>query len=222
MLGAVLLCALALQAPSGNAVLPAAAQVLAKPLSELRAKPARFVGEEVRFAFQFRGLVEDWNPFLSRFEPSRWLALEVWPDEVLTWNKTAFEAPVGRLFVRRGGGFEPLMRRAKTYQRFEARARVREVFRGEPWIELVELVPLDGEVGEGTILHVTRARELAGQGQFRLALEQYERARAGPLPPHALAALLEEIREVAEARDAAPPEAEPAKSSAEPGSPDSN
>jgi len=170
------------------------------PLGELCADPGRHLGTEVRFVLQFRGLVDDWNPFLSRFEPTRWLALEVWPDEQFTWNRATFDSPVRRLFVRRGGGFEPLARRARTYQRFEAHARVREVFLGEPWLELVELVPLDGEVGEGTILHVTRARDLAAEGQFDLALEQYERARQGPLPPHALAAVLEEIRATEQAR----------------------
>jgi hypothetical protein len=169
-------------------------------LGELRSAPGRFLGEEVRFALQFRALVEDWNPYLSRFEPARWLALQAWPDELFTWERPVFEAPAGRLFLRRGGGFEPLARRARTFQRFEARARVRELFLGEPWIELLELVPLDGEVGEGTILHVTRARELAGQGQFALALDQYERARSAPLPPHALAAVLAEMRTAEEAR----------------------
>lgn len=188
---------LAPQAPT-----PAAAVIAPRPvaLGALRADPGRYLNQEVRFVFQFRALREDWNPFLSRFEPSRWLALEVWPDEVFTWDRAAFEAPARRLFLRRGGGFEPLARRARTYQRFEARARVRETFQGEPWLELIELVPLEGEVGEGTILHVTRARELVLEGQFDLALEQYERARSAPLPPHALAAVLEEIRVTREAK----------------------
>lgn len=173
---------------------------IARKLTELRTSPGRFLGEEVRFTLQFRALVEDWNPYLSRFEPGRWLGLEVWPDELFTWDEAVFAAPAGRLFLRRGGGFEPLARRARTYQRYEARGRVREVFLGEPWIELLELVPLEGEVGEGTILHVTRARELAGEGQFTLALDQYDRARAAPLPPHALAAVLAEIRATEEAR----------------------
>ena len=62
------------------------------------------------------------------------------------------------------------------------------------------MVPLEGEVGKGTILHVTRAREFAREGQFALALDQYERARLAPLPPHALWALLEEIRATEAAR----------------------
>ena len=47
--------------------------------------------------------------------------------------------------------------------------------------------------------------------EIDLALEQYERARAGPLPPHALAALLAEIHAVEEARALAEPAAPPAK-----------
>ncbi len=201
----LMLAALATQralgaARSDPATLAQEGHTSTRKLAELRAAPARFLGEEVRFTLQFRALVEDWNPYLSRFEPGRWLALEVWPDELFTWDESVFAAPAGRLFLRRGGGFEPLARRARTYQRFEVRARVREVFLGEPWIELLELVPLEGEVGEGTILHVTRARELAAEGKFALALDQYERARAAPLPPHALAAVLAEIRATEEAR----------------------
>jgi len=215
-----MLAALGAQRATGTILLdPAPLQVSHArpvPLGELRAVPGRFLGEEVLFTLQFRALVEDWNPYLSRFEPGRWLALEVWPDELFTWDEPVFAAPGGRLFLRRGGGFEPLARRARTYQRFEARGRVREVFLGEPWIELLELVPLEGEVGEGTILHVTRARELVGEGQFTLALDQYERARAAPLPPHALAAVLAEIRATEEAR--ARSKTSPGKDGQQPGS----
>ncbi len=178
----------------------------AVPLGELRREPALHLGQEVRFVLQFQALREDWDPYLSRFEPARWLALSGWADEDFTWDAAAFEAPAQHLFVRRGGGFEPLVRRARTYQRFEVRARVREVFLGEPWLELLEFVPLEGEVGEGTILHMTRARELLRTGKFDLALEQYERARSAPLPPHALAVLLGEIRFAQAARERNPSE----------------
>jgi hypothetical protein len=197
-----LLIACMLAAAQGSALEGAVAWPAGTPpvsvlrLGELRARPAKHLGQEVRFALQFRGLVEEWEPFLSRFEPSRWVALEGWPDEAFLWDEAAFAAPAGRLFVRRGGGFEPLARRARPYQRFEVRARVREVLLGEPWLEVLELVPLEGEVGEGTILHVTRAREFAAEKSYALALEQYERARSAPLPAHALAALLEEIQAV--------------------------
>jgi hypothetical protein len=53
---------------------------------------------------------------------------------------------------------------------------------------------------------VTRAREFAAEKSYALALEQYERARAAPLPPHALAALLEEIRATEAGKASAKPE----------------
>lgn len=172
-------------------------------LVELRTAPARRLGEEVTLTLQFRARSESWNPYLSRFEPGRWLGLSAWPDEVFTWDAPSYDAPLTRLFVRRGTPLEETVRRAAPHQRFEATAVVREQFLGEPWIELTALKRLTEEVGEGTILHVTRARELAFEGNFDLALDQYERARSAPLPPHALAAILEEELETREAREQA-------------------
>jgi len=186
-----------------RATAPLAAVEREATLVELRANPGRYLGEDVCFVLQFKRAIEDWNPYLSRFGPRDWLALEAWPDELFTWEPEVFASPAPRLFVRRGGAPEELVKRAHTYQRFEARARVREAFLGEPWIEIVELVPQEGEVGEGTILHVERARDFAFEQHYDLALEQYERAKAAPLPMHALAALEKEILETREAEEEA-------------------
>jgi len=217
-----LLCALAAQRALGARPVEAAAtlarpaEVHVVPLGELRANPGAFLGEDVSFALQFKDLSNDWDPYLSRFESSRWLGFEVWPDEAFTWERAEFEHPFTHLFVRKGGGFEPLTRRAHVYQRFQARARVREVFLGEPWLELLELTPLDGEVGEGTLVCMSRARTLAADEQFELALEQYEQAKAAPLPPHALAAVLREIEETEQQRAAYEREnADPAREKAD-------
>lgn len=175
----------------------------ATTLVELRTSPGKRLGEEVEFTLQFRELGESWNPYLSRFEPTRWLGLSAWPDEVFLWDAASFDAPATRLFVRRGSELETFLRAARPFQRLRATALVREQFLGEPWLELTALTPLPEIVGEGTLLHVTRARELLFEGAFDLALEQYERARRAPLPPHALAAILEEELEVHEAREQA-------------------
>jgi hypothetical protein len=186
-------------------VLPHAATQSARTttLVELRASPGKLLGEAVEFTLQFRALQESWNPYLSRFEPGRWLALSAWPDEVFTWDAASFDAPLSRLFVARGTPLEVTLRSVAPYQRFRATAIVREQFLGEPWFELTSLTRLAEEVGEGTILHVTRARELVLEGNFDLALDQYERARLAPLPTHALAAIFEEELETREARDQA-------------------
>jgi hypothetical protein len=69
----------------------------------------------------------------------------------------------------------------------EVVAFVREVFLDQPWIEIVEVSPQTLQVGEGTVLHVTRALQLFQDGQFELARTQLERAKGAPMPAHALA-----------------------------------
>ncbi|MSR64090.1 MAG: hypothetical protein EXS08_16840 [Planctomycetes bacterium] len=201
-----LLCALAAQRALEARPVEATAPLVRPPeahlvpLGELRANPGAFLGEDVLFALQFHQLDADWDPYLSRFDPARWVGVEVWADESFTWERAVFEHPFTHLYLRKGGGFEPLARRAHPYQRFLAHARVREVFLGEPWLELLELEPLEGEVGEGTLVCMTRARALLADGQYELALDQYQRAKSAPLPPHALAMLLREIHETEQAQ----------------------
>jgi len=176
-------------------------------LDELALAPGRHLGEAVRFALQFHSPVEQWDPLISRFGPEDWLGFEAWPDERFTWEADVFAHPSTRLFVRRTGALAPLVRRAHMHARWAVHAVVREAFLGEPWIEVVALEPLEGEVGQGTLLHLERARQLVAERAWTLALEQYERAKAAPLPPHALAAIEKEILEVRDRR-ANDPEAE--------------
>ena len=170
-------------------------------LHELRANAGRYLGQDVHFALQLSSVTEDWEPYLSRFGPGDWLGFQAWPDELFTWEADVFADPAPRLFCRRGSPAALRLARAAPHARFEARARVCEAFLGEPWIEIVELTPLPGEVGPGTIVHVERARSLRLEGQWDLALEQYGRAKLAPLPPHALAAIEAEILDTEEARE---------------------
>jgi hypothetical protein len=189
-------------APVASRQGPAPEEPAAAALSELGADPT-WLGRRLCFTLQRGALVEDWNPFLSRFGPARWLCFEAWPDESFTFDAEVFAHPARRLFVRRGSEAERLLRAARTYERFEAVAVVRELFLDEPWIEVETLFPLPGFVGEGTILHAARAAELEAEGQYELAIEQLQRAQAGPLPPHATAELERRVLECRRAQEKA-------------------
>lgn len=158
-------------------------------LEDLRAEPPRWLRQRVRFVIQFDARQVDWNPYLTRFGPGDWTAFSAWADERFTWNRDVYDDPVRRLFVRRGGALDAVLDEIQRHERFEVVGRVREVFLDEPWIEVESLRPLREWVGEGSILHVARARELAAQGSFELAFDQLDRAAAAPLPAHAAAEL---------------------------------
>ena len=78
---------------------------------------------------------------------------------------------------------------------------MRESFFNEPWIEIDGLDPLFELIGEGTILHVGRARGFAQSGKWNLAIEQLERGKDAPLPVHAAQELEREITEYGRLRD---------------------
>ena len=164
-------------------------------LGVLRADPLARLGRRVAFVLQLDHVQERFDPWLSRFGPADWLAVSAWPDEAFVWEPEVFADPAPRLFVRRGTRAAAWLRPGERYRRFEAIGIVREVFLGEPWIELEGVRPLPDKVVEGAILHVGRAQAFLAEGSFALAEEQLLRALDAPLPTHA-ASEIERLRAV--------------------------
>ena len=169
-------------------------------LSEVRTNPLPWVGRRVRFSLQFRATLDDWNPCLTRFGRVEWVGFAAWSDERFTWERQGHADPLQRLFVRRGSSLAEDLAEVHAYERFEVVAWVRELFLDEPWLEVESLRPLYEHIGAGTILHVGRARDLMRRQQWELALQQFERAQAAPLPAHARAELERQIIECTRAQ----------------------
>lgn len=176
-------------ATTSDVVAPVAREELAferATLAALRADPLPWIGRRVSFRLQVDAPSASWIPYFSRFGPADWTALSAWPDEAFTWEPAVYADPAPHLFVRRGTAAAELAQRAERSQRFEAVGVVREIFLGEPWIELEVLRPLPGAVNEGTILHVERALAFLAEGSCTLAEGQLQRALDAPLPDHAV------------------------------------
>jgi hypothetical protein len=163
------------------------------PLGLVRASPDSFLGKELEFVATVQSLASSWNPYVTRFGPGDFRALSVWADEQTLWLPEDFDHPFGLVFTRRGEPVETVFAAARPYQRFRMHGRVRECFLGRAWIEVDSAERLEAEVGEGTVLHASRAVQLMAAEQWKLALEDLERALAGDLPANAKAAL-EELR----------------------------
>lgn len=160
-------------------------------LGLVRASPESFFGKTIEFTVQVREAPAAWNPYLTRFGPVDYRALSVWTDEQALWLQEEFENPFGLVFVRRGAPAETAFAAAKPYQRLRLRGKVRECFLGRAWIEVEGAERLEGELGEGAILHASRAVQLMAGSQWSLALADLDRALVGGLPEHVHAALFE-------------------------------
>lgn len=158
-------------------------------LETLLDEPAAWLGRTVRFSFQFHSAPPSWNPYLTRFGPEDHVAAIGWCDEQLLWDVAEFESPRALLFARRGTEVGEALARGTRFARYEAVGLVSQVFLDHPWIEVARLERLPEEVGEGAILHATRALRSMEQGEWRLALQDIARAEASNLPPSARAEL---------------------------------
>ncbi|MFT7677486.1 MAG: hypothetical protein ACI8QC_001464 [Planctomycetota bacterium] len=179
-----------LTAPVAQAILRMALAVLpmapeAPPLVALEdvvMDPAAFMGQTVRVHVQMHSEEPAWSPYLTRFTPAAYRAFRVWTDDQLLWTKQDYETPKARLFAPRG-----VLRRfshAKLQERFLCTITVEELFAGQAWIEVKRAIPTRAYVPEGVVLHAIKARELVERGAYDLAVGEYERALAAPLPTH--------------------------------------
>jgi hypothetical protein len=196
LLGCVGLCLSALSGPRelrGADPHPLSAQELATPasvpLETLLDEPAAWLGRTVRFAFQFHSAPESWNPYMTRFGTRDYVGAIAWCDEQLLWDQDEFENPRALLFARRGTEVGAVLADGSVYGRYEAVGRVAQVFLAHPWIEVTSLERLPEEIGQGAILHATRALRSMDRGDWSLALEDITRAEASNLPPRAREAL---------------------------------
>jgi len=192
LVGCVCLCLAALEgprelrgAPQGVSSAEELGTPATVPLETVLDKPAAWLGRTVRFTFQYHSAPESWNPYLTRFGTRDYVAAIAWCDDQILWDVDEFDNPRALLFARRGTEVGAALEGARVYGRYEAVGRVTQVFLDHPWIEIVHLERLPEEIGEGAILHATRALRSMDRGEWRLALQDITRAEASSLPPRA-------------------------------------
>lgn len=151
---------------------------------ELASAPERHVGRPVLLFVQHRGVLEEWEPYMTRFSPGRYRAFRAWSDEQLPWLEPDYRAPSATLFVERGARLDRVLSRAAVHDRLALAVVVRSAHLGRPWVEVVGAQRARHTVPEGSVLHAERALELIERGAFDLAREQVGRALAAPLPAH--------------------------------------
>ncbi len=144
--------------------------------------PESWIGQPLRLRVQYHSLIEDWNPYLTRFGTRHYVGFNAWTDEQRAWVQEDYEDPHLRLYARKDGAVAKQLQNARPHQRFELVCVVREIFGGQPWTEVVGIEQLAQEVPEGSVLHAIRGIEFMRKRTWSLAASQFERALAAPLP----------------------------------------
>lgn len=149
---------------------------------ELTRYPDARMQETVEVRLSKHSMIEDWEPYHTRFSPEDYVAVRAWSDDQEIWFEEVFGAPKAVVFARRGSRAEEVLTSAERHDRL-ALACVPQCYQaGYLWIEATEACTTRAKLTEGATLHVERALDLIERDAPRMAEEQLVRALAGQLP----------------------------------------
>ena len=112
-------------------------------IEELRKDPDRWRDVTVTLDVRFARVADPGNPFFTRFTPKDWRAVGVFPADSSA-AAMATDEPFARIFVRRGSEGERRLGEIAKGRSIQLRATVRDAVKGEPWIEVFDVVA-DGD-----------------------------------------------------------------------------
>lgn len=158
-------------------------------LADLRELPSRALGVPFRVHAVVATVGAAWEPYFTRFDPASWQRVELWSDDAFLWEREAFDDPLPNAFVRASSAAASRLADLAPYDRVVIEGVVREVYAGEPWIELWSMRRAEPGLTEAAVFHAVRALELEAKGLGPLARSERDKALAAPLPAHQRAAL---------------------------------
>lgn len=168
-----------------------AGEVAIDQLADLRRLPSRALGQPFRVHAVVCEIGGAWEPYFTRFDRATWRRVALWSDDARLWERAAFDDPLAFAFVRKGSALDERLSTYSAYDRVVVEGVVREVFAGEPWVELWSVRSAEPGLTEAGVFHAVRALEAQAKGLGPLARSELDKALAAPLPEHQRAALEE-------------------------------
>jgi hypothetical protein len=112
-------------------------------IDDLRKDPDRWRDVTIVLDVRFAGVSEPGNSFFTRFTAKDWRAVAVFPANATPEAMSGTE-PFERVFVRRGSDGAERLGAITKGRRLQLRGAVRDAVKGEPWIEVFDVVA-DGD-----------------------------------------------------------------------------
>ncbi len=156
----------------------------ATTLAAVRATPQAFKNVWIRFSGWFSGIGALHNPFFTRFTRTDYVNFALWGDTQKLWVEDEYKHPCTTLFVLKSNDKAvDLITSLGIYQRVTCTGIVRNVFRGEPWIEVTRIEVQPERLTTATLAHLARARRFMKKRQWAQAAMEVQLAQAAGQTP---------------------------------------
>lgn len=167
---------------------PSINKIVNTTLSQIRTAADAYRHVWVRFKVQFVSVGTVKNPFFTRFVPSKYANFYAWADEQPIWQKEEYEDPFPLLFLPKDSPQLEKLYQLKLYTRMQVVGIVRNVFSGEPWIEVKGFKLGARKVTTSVLTHLYRGEQYMKKHEWSKAISELSMAYADDMPDHVIVA----------------------------------
>ncbi len=151
-------------------------------LNDVLKTPREYVDVEVKFKVYFDAAGRNFNPYFTRFNEETWGNFSAYPIDARLYDKRDFPRPYPFFFASKMDKTWKKVKDVDHLRVIEITGVVRDVFQGQPWIEVVDWSGSGGGLSEDDIRDVIRADANYVAGNYKDAARLYERADSSSLP----------------------------------------
>jgi tetratricopeptide (TPR) repeat protein len=151
-------------------------------LTDVLKTPREYVDVEVKFKVYFDAAGKNFNPYFTRFNEECYGNFSAYPIDARLYDKRDFPRPYPFFFASKMDKTWKKVKDVDHLRVIEITGVVRDIFQGQPWIEVLDWSGSGGGLSEDDIRDVVRADANYVAGNYKDAARLYERADSSSLP----------------------------------------
>jgi tetratricopeptide (TPR) repeat protein len=159
-------------------------------LTDLLRNPREYLDVEVEFKVYFDATGRNFNPYYTRFNEDYYGNFSAWPIDARLYDRRDYPRPYPFFFAVKSN---KVWKHAEDLDRLDVvtiTGAVRDVFRAQPWIEVLDISSSGGGLSESDVREVIAGDASFVAGRYQDAARHYGRADGSGLPASVRADIL--------------------------------
>ncbi|MHC4548427.1 MAG: tetratricopeptide repeat protein [Planctomycetota bacterium] len=151
-------------------------------LGELLRNPRAYVGVTVKVELYYEQPGGSYNPYYTRFSEEMYANFAAWPIDARLYEKRDYQRPYKFFFMKRSNQRWKRLQKLEPVTPVEVVGTVREVFRGQPWIEVERFRKVRRGLSQKDVRYVIAGDAYFLAGRYDDATRRYKKALSSRLP----------------------------------------
>jgi tetratricopeptide (TPR) repeat protein len=151
-------------------------------LGEILRHPHAFVDVRVEFKLYFNQPGESYNPYYTRFTEELYGNFTAWPIDARLYDKRDYQRTYQFFFMTRQSKKWKKLQGLDRMTVIEVTGYVREVFRGQPWIEIEKFSTTSGGMRARDVQYVINGDAYYAAGKYEQAKRYYKKSISRRIP----------------------------------------